>query len=55
MLLRRFLLANGVLFGGLHRIGAFLLHQEVFAWSALVVLVLCVVLLRDTRSVVRRG
>ena len=45
-LLQRFLLANGVLFGGLLGTGAFLLHQQLAGWSGLAVLVLCVLLLR---------
>ena len=45
-LLRRFLLANGVLFGGLLGTGAFLLHQQLAGWSGLALLVLCVLLLR---------
>ena len=45
-LLRRFLLANGVLFGGLLGIGAFLLHQQWLGWGCLVLLVLCALALR---------
>ena len=45
-LLRRFLLANGVLFGGLLGIGAFLLHQQWLGWGCLLVLVLCALTLR---------
>lgn len=43
---RRFLLANGVLFGGLLGTGAFLLHQQLMGWSCLVLLVLCLLMLR---------
>ncbi len=43
---RRFLLANGVLFGGLLGTGAFLLHQQLVGWSCLVLLVLCLLMLR---------
>ena len=49
-LLQRFLLANGVLFGGLLGTGAFLLHQQLAAWSALALLVLCVLLLRRSNQ-----
>ena len=45
-LMRRFALANGVLFGGLLGIGAFLLHQQWLGWGCLVVLVLCALSLR---------
>ena len=43
---RRFLLANGVLFGGLLGTGGFLLHQQLMGWSCLVLLVLCLLMLR---------
>ena len=49
-LLRRFLLANGVLFGGLLGTGAFLLHQQLAGWSGLALLVLCVLLLRRSNQ-----
>ena len=49
-LLRRFVLANGVLFGGLLGIGAFLLHQQWIGWSSLVIFVACALSLRP-RSV----
>ena len=49
-LLQRFLLANGVLFGGLLGTGAFLLHQQLAGWSALALLVLCVLLLRRSNQ-----
>ena len=49
-LLRRFLLANGVLFGGLLGTGAFLLHQHLAGWSGLALLVLCVLLLRSSNQ-----
>ena len=45
-LLRRFLLANGVLFGGLLGIGAFLLHQQWLGWGCLILLVFCALALR---------
>ena len=49
-LLQRFLLANGVLFGGLLGTGAFLLHQQLAGWSGLALLVLCVLLLRRSNQ-----
>ena len=49
-LLRRVLLANGVLFGGLLGTGAFLLHQQLAGWSGLALLVLCVLLLRRSNQ-----
>ena len=45
-LIRRFVLANGVLFGGLLAIGAFLLHQQWLGWGCLVLLVFCALALR---------
>ena len=49
-LLQRFLLANGVVFGGLLGTGAFLLHQQLAGWSGLALLVLCVLLLRRSNQ-----
>ena len=49
-LLRRFVLANGVLFGGLLGLGAFLLHQQWIGWCSLVIFVVCALSLRP-RSV----
>ena len=45
-LIQRFVLANGVLFGGLLGIGAFLLHQQWLGWGCLVLLVVCALALR---------
>ena len=45
-LINRFVLASGVLFSSLLGIGGFLLHQQAFAWSGLVVGVSCMALLR---------
>ena len=45
-MLGRFLLASGVLFGGLIGTGGFVLHQQLSGWSGLALMVLSVLLLR---------
>ena len=45
-MLGRFLLASGVLFGGLIGTGGFVLHQQISGWSGLALLVVSLLLLR---------
>ncbi len=49
VLISRFLLGSGILYGGLVSIGAFLLHQERSAWIALLIAISCVFLMKKTR------
>jgi len=50
----RFVLASGILYGGLISIGAFLLHQESSAWIALSITVSCLLLMKKTKLITQK-
>ncbi len=51
VLVFRFVLGSGILYGGLLSIGAFLLHQERGGWIALSFAVSCIFLIKKTRLI----
>mgnify|MGYP001169421835 CR=1 FL=1 len=51
LIVSRFFLGSGILYGGLVSIGAFLLHQERSGWIALSVTVICVFLIKKTKLI----
>ena len=54
VLVSRFVLGSGILYGGLVSIGGFLLHQELSGWIALSVAVSCAFLIKKTRLLTQK-